>query len=174
MLERKVDYDIIIKDLKEATYEELLKLPKFKKEYCDEIEEELSAMGFKFRRTGEFEVPIEDLEISVEAYNFLKDEGYNTLDDLVNSVNNSIIYIDDITGDVKKEIISMLVSKGFRFPESPLIENLGFSVETCNFLKSAGYDALKDLKCLTYNEVVAIPGITKQSINEIGEKIGRK
>lgn len=139
------------------------------------------------------EEKIEDLELSVRAYNALKRAGIHSLQDLVSKPEVEIMKVRNLGKTSFKEIKDKLIERNLGFadegeykepreeakpkemkPENNAdeeIEILGLGVRVYNALKAAKINTLSELTSKTVKEIKALPDLGETSFKELEEKL---
>jgi len=131
-------------------------------------------------RIEEKDIPIEELNLSIETYNRLKDAGYLTVNKLKTISQEDLIREKHIDGVVLQELIEKLALIGVYLKprrvvrrgidEAP-IEVLDLTFRPYNCLKGANICTLGQIKILSQEDLLKINRLGEGSLKEILDKL---
>ncbi len=135
---------------------------------------EMAIIYLKKLKSGERfteDAPIEKLNISARAYNCLKRNGINTVEQVASLSETELMQIRTVGRTTALEIIRAVrqIEHGWGVPLKP-IEMLGLSERTMMALKNHGVTTIEQLFALQKEELIKIKNIGEQGLLEILDK----
>lgn len=165
----------IVDEIVSYTEEEMLHILG-KREYLEEIAEKLSVLGVSFKNSAErndIAKTIEDLDLSVRAYNVLKRAGINTVEDLVYADLSEVRGRIGLNRKVLDEILLKLEESGLQLQENANkeVEELGFTPKLAIILRRNGINTAKDLSRENLLNIRRLPHVGRKVFKEIVLKL---
>lgn len=177
-----------VAELCERTLDDMMKVRNLGRRSLAEIIEKLRTLGLCLKDSelkiyeGVFATDIESLELSIRAYNCLRSAGIYTVGQLCERTFDDMMMVRNLGRKSLEEIISKMGELGVEFKDAPkiaslktfdksadlstLIVNLDLSTRTKNWLRRRRVDIVKELCCMTEEQLDA-DKFLERSKNEI-------
>lgn len=137
-------------------------------EYCKSIQNEISINSSEEKSKG-FDLSIDELELTVRAYNMLRRANINNVGDIYHMGRNDRYYkIMNLSKRCAKEVLYHLGLKGFPFEPWMKIDCMGFVQEIYTELKGKGIEYIADLIAM---DAVALLEKVRFNIDSFSEVI---